>query len=326
LMLKDLPVLKENETKGNYKIRFWKQGNCNAGGGIIVYFSTVDKGLGELLMDKRLRQAMQWAINKERINDVVYLGLQRPRAHAMVPEGVEYQSSRGQQVLKDWENQCLAYEPDTAKKLLDDMGLKDVNGDGFRERPDGSPLEFLLDCSISNTDWVEAHQLVKQDWEAVGLKMVLNVIDGTVVGQRAQTSEAFGQAYGGAASGLVTAPAYWTPIEDTGYCVCGQPYGAWYQSGGQKGLQPPAGSFIEKLQQVYDDAIKIVDDLQRNERVLDGYQIHIDEGPILIGTVGDALQPILVKNNVYNVGDVGLTASSTYCAPGSSDPEHWWKG
>ena len=35
------------------------------------------------------------------------------------------------------------YDPERAKQLLDKVGLKDVNGDGWREMPDGSPLQLL---------------------------------------------------------------------------------------------------------------------------------------------------------------------------------------
>ena len=95
--------------------------------------------------------------------------------------------------------------------------------------------------------------------------------------------------------------------------------------GGQQGLAPPPGSLIEKLQEVYSDAIKIVGEDKRNDRLLDGYQIHIDEGPIQIGIVQLPHDMIVIKNNLHNVPTVGIVGTWTYGWPGTGDPEQWFK-
>ena len=69
----------------------------------------------------------------------------------------------------------------------------------------------------------------------------------------------------------------------------------------------------------------IVDVAKRHDRMLDGYQVHIDEGPFQIGTVGDMKTPVLVKNNLHNVPAIGYVASTTWTWPGTGDPEQWWK-
>jgi len=80
-----------------------------------------------------------------------------------------------------------------------------------------------------------------------------------------------------------------------------------------------------KLQEVYADCMTIADEDERNDRVLDGYQIHIDDGPHQLGTVGDIKQLVVVKNNLHNVPPKGIVGTWTYGWPGAGDPEHWWK-
>jgi len=132
------------------------------------------------------------------------------------------------------------------------------------------------------------------------------------------------RARNGAASGLIVAPAHWTPVENTGYTIFGTPYGVWYQTKGAQGMAPPPGSAIERLQKIYGEAILIRDPEERNNKILDGYQIHIDEGPFQIGIVGNTLGPVVVKRGLKNVPGYGLIESNVYGYPSTADPEQWY--
>ena len=130
--------------------------------------------------------------------------------------------------------------------------------------------------------------------------------------------------YGGSYSGLIIAPGHWAPVENAGYLICGNPYGRWYQSGGLDGIAPPPGSFIEKLQEAYTRAMGIADEEERNNAILDGYELHLEYGPIQIGTAGERRNPVLVKNGLMNVTQDGIIGSNVFGYPGTSDPEAWW--
>jgi ABC-type transport system substrate-binding protein len=66
------------------------------------------------------------------------------------------------------------YNPARAKALLDLYGFVDKNGDGWRERPDGSPLaiEMLTQSDASSR---QLDELFKKDMDALGLRLVLKV-------------------------------------------------------------------------------------------------------------------------------------------------------
>jgi len=327
LEIKDTPLLIENQEKGNYEVRMWKRGDCSfATVDIQFCYINQDPAIGELLWNRNFRLAMSHAINRERINEIVFLGLSKPVQFTMFPDGPEFLTERGQKVLHDWQNLAREHDPEKAKALLDEIGVKDVNGDGMREKPDGTPLELILDIDVEGKAWVETMQLVKEDWAAVGLNLILNVIDGTVMTQRLETCESMLRTEESNASGLFIAQSTWAPVENADYCLGGQPYGQYFQSGGTAGIPAPEGSFLEKLQQIYAEAITIMDPDKRNDRLLDAYQVHIDEGPLTIGTVGDTTLPVIVKKTLRNVQAVGgPVGSGVYGFPGTADPEQWFK-
>jgi peptide/nickel transport system substrate-binding protein len=327
-LIKDWSVITENQDNGAYHTMMWATVNT-VDTGMLFHYCFDDPGLTDypdgLLWQQTFRRALSVALDRERMNDIIYSGLGVPRQLAMPAVGAEYASERGQQILHDWETQDIEHDPEQAKQWLDDLGVVDVNDDGFRERPDGSPLEFILDVDVNNANYTKAAELAQEDYQQVGLKFTLNVIDGTILDERASNCESLFRARGGGASGLVAAPAHWAPIEDTAYCICGAPYGRWYQTKGAEGMEPPPGSFIEELQQAYAKAVVIADPDAQNDAILDAYQIHVDEGPIQIGYVQLPNQLVAVKDNLYNVPSQGIWATWTYGWPGAGDPEQWFK-
>ena len=210
-------------------------------------------------------------------------------------------------------------------QLLDGIGVVDADGDGWRDRPDGTALELIVDIPATDTGSIDRMDLVKEDWEAVGLKTVLNIIAGELVSARHLAGEIMIRAWGSAAAwGLVSAATVWTPIEGVTYSVGGARIGDYYNSGGERGVAPRPGSMLEQLQDAYTELISIVDPDERQAKLLDAYQIHIDEGPITIGTIGEHPSPVIVKNNFRNVQDFGLVAGWDLAFPGTADPEQFF--
>ena len=66
------------------------------------------------------------------------------------------------------------YDPARAKGLLDLYGYVDRNGDGWRERPDGSPL--LLECATqSDQQQRSLDELFKKNMDAIGVRTVFKI-------------------------------------------------------------------------------------------------------------------------------------------------------
>jgi peptide/nickel transport system substrate-binding protein len=67
-----------------------------------------------------------------------------------------------------------AHDAAKAKSMLDSIGLKDANGDGMRDKPDGS--SFSIPLLTSSTDSTTA-QLVSENLRDVGLKVDISAVD-----------------------------------------------------------------------------------------------------------------------------------------------------
>ena len=322
--LKDVPVVKENAEKGGYVVKMWNRGDY-AWPWLILYYDYPDQGIVDLMYNQKFRQALSYAIDRERINEVVALGLGHPRQAALSPESPEFRTPEGRQVYERWVNLAAAYEPETAKALLDEIGVKDVNNDGFRERPDGTALELVVSVDQGDRQSIDAMALVKQDWEAVGLKTVVAPDEWSTFSQRVLAGEVMIRAWGSAAAwGLISASPVWAPVEGVTYCMGGARIGLWYQTGGKEGIAPRPGSMLEKLQQRYTEVISTVDPKEREAKLLKAYEVHIEDGPLYIGTIGEHPSPLIVNKKLANVPDFGLVAGWDLSFPGTADPEQFY--
>jgi len=121
------------------------------------------------LRDRNVRLAMSHATDKQKIIDVVLLGLGTPGT-ALLPDGLGlwYNSS-----IKDYE-----YNVDTANQILDDAGYADTNNDGVREMPDGSQdLTFRISWPNDSIDSPRMADLLSEMWGEIGIKLEAQALD-----------------------------------------------------------------------------------------------------------------------------------------------------
>ena len=128
------------------------------------------------LADKNLRQAFLYAVDRDQINEKIFKGLRfTPTGSGMYPAAVgKLVNENATAAKKDVEK---------AKKLLDDAGYKDKDGDGLREDKNGNKLSFNF--AIRNTgaeyDQALADTFVKS-WKEVGLDVKL--VDGKLMSSK----------------------------------------------------------------------------------------------------------------------------------------------
>jgi peptide/nickel transport system substrate-binding protein len=168
-------------------------------------------------------------------------------------------------------------------------------------------------------------ELIKQDWEAVGLKTVIAADEWSTFSQRVMAGEVMIRAWGSAAAwGLISAATVWAPVEGVTYCMGGARIGLYYQTGGKEGIPARPGSMLERLQQRYTEVLSTVDPVEREAKLLEAYKVHIEDGPLYIGTIGDHPSALIVSNNLRNVPDFGLVAGWDLGFPGTADPEQFY--
>lgn len=113
-----------------------------------------------ILSDKRVRQALRYGIDLQKINDTVYKGLW--------PMAVSDQPS------PFWMNAKLkpyAYDTKKAGELLDAAGWK-VGNDGYRYK-DGKRLTLTISCTAGNKNRERVEQILQSDWKKIGVEIVI---------------------------------------------------------------------------------------------------------------------------------------------------------
>ena len=70
-----------------------------------------------------------------------------------------------------------------------------------------------------------------------------------------------------------------------------------------------------KLQEIYEAAVIEPDEITRHHMVWDLIRIHIDEGPMFIGTVANEPLPIIISNDMLNVPSRDELALNGFICP-----------
>lgn len=127
----------------------------------------VDPKKLKYISNKKFRQALSHATNRQSLADVVFLGRATP-VFSLTSPGKKY-----------WHNpngKKFDYDVAKAKALLDEIGLKDLNGDGYRDLPSGDAFSFEMATNVDNEVRVKAINLLKDDFAKVGIKMKIKPI------------------------------------------------------------------------------------------------------------------------------------------------------
>lgn len=319
LSLRDLAVLKENEANGDYRVLLWDNG---AGGAPAwgVNWNNPDDAKRAIVRTTQYRRALSHAMDRERIRKITFLGLGgEASTGTMSPNSAQFnRSQKGQEMLVAWRESAVTYDPELAASLLDEIDVTDQDGDGFRDLPDGSPLEVRIDFPAGNTAFIETAELMTEDWKAIGLNAYVNSIPGSQVGVMTTNATYDIRLYGGGAPDgpdLLTYPAWlisygsggrWAPL-----------YGAWMaaegtpKEGTELDLDPrdrtppreeiPVDDPMFRMWELYKQAIAEPDLARRDELTFEIIQIHIDEGPFLLGGIADPPNIVIASNQFHNV-------------------------
>lgn len=116
--------------------------------------------------DKKVRQALTTAINRESIVEGVLLGLGEVASTPYKPDTVWYNPN----VVK------FPYDPDKAKQMLAEAGWKDTNGDGILDK-DGRPFEFTILTNQGNELRKNAATIIQRDLKKVGIRVNIRVVE-----------------------------------------------------------------------------------------------------------------------------------------------------
>lgn len=312
MSLADYTLLAENAKRGNYNVYLWNEGKA----GTAFYINQNYKGdeaIAKLLRNINFRRALSLAINRDEINQLVYMNMASP-CYAMFPTS----SLRNDHSIRA----LYEYNVSEANRILDNLGLNKRDKDGYRLLPDGKPLRLTLLVGLGYPMHPDVAELVKAYWEKIGIKTALDIVAQDLWWTRVQSNNyqivphylEFCEGFiDWSYSSMCIVPCrqltYWAPL-----------WGLWYESLGKSGEKPTGDAL--KLQKLFSRLITSRTSSEINniaEEILKTWAKNL----WVIPTAGSYKIPIVVKRNFRNVPKEASLAYP-YCSPGYLNPEQFF--
>jgi len=117
--------------------------------------------------DVRLRRAMAYAIDVETVAETIFGGMRFPATSVIPPGHADFLHS---------ELRGFPFNPARAMELLDEAGFIDIDGDGYREDPEGNAFEIYFAVGSSHQNEMLAMHY-RQNWADVGLNVRISLRD-----------------------------------------------------------------------------------------------------------------------------------------------------
>lgn len=303
------PVYQENAEANDYHMLLWPNAAASS---LSLWFnmSYPEDNYRTLFQDLRFREAMSHAIDRETINQVAFLGQGVPRTEVVVPDSPYY--------IPELENLYGEYDPDLSASLLDETGL--IRGsDGFYTFADGSPINVVIETSLTATGSQDGLELITQWWNDVGIHTELEIETRDVYWPRAGANEVMVATWG-TDRGLfaMVDPIYIFPFDERSWMA--PAFGTWYKTGGTQGTEP--NEEFAAAMDLYDEFRSTIDPERQIEIGTELVRMS-SERLWTLGTVGLTPNPVVVHNNFMNVAE-NHTADWIIMTPGTLDPAQFF--
>jgi peptide/nickel transport system substrate-binding protein len=346
IFLSDVSTLKQTEDKTKLRVNLWDAGD---GSGSLVFFNQDyrEPKMRELIRNAKFRQALSHAYNRKDVQKAVYFNTGELTTGTMSPKGIEFHvNDEGKQVYKAWRDSYIKYDPELAKKILDEIGVVDKDGDGKREMPDGTKLRVHLDYHADSApEHVQKNELLARDWQAIGIDAKLNPVAPDGYGDQWRFGRLMTNTNWETGDGpnCLVYPQWMVPIESSRWAPL---QGEYYNVRGTPAekeeqdvdpykrtpprMEPEPGGPIERLWKLYDQSKVEPDEMKRHQLVWEMIKIHISDGPWLLGVCANTPYIVLVHDDMKNVPRKenlalgGFAAPWIHPTPAVYDPETWY--
>lgn len=128
--------------------------------------------------DLKVRQALNYGVNKEVISENVFYGLQKP-AETFFDKAVPY---------CDVELNTYQFDKEKAEQLLEEAGWKLEDGAKYRTK-DGKELEMGFYFDGENVIYKTLGEVLQSEWEKIGIKLNLEAMERQVLIDQQKSGE-----------------------------------------------------------------------------------------------------------------------------------------
>ena len=309
------PTLKQNEDANNYHVVTWPTfGGSDAA---ITFNQTYEANpeIGELMRNQDFRIALSYAIDREAIKELAFLGLGEARQPVPAPGHPYYPGDEYAQMYTQ-------FDPDTANEMLDSVGLTERDEEGFRTLPSGERLEIEISVVPAFGNWPDVAQIIAQQWGEVGVRTRVEIRERSLHFQMRPANELMTELWNNDTTGFPFSGQPQMDPRSTTATTFAPLIRKWYETNGAEGVEPPQE--IADIVAIIDEA-KISNRTRQIELAQELFQKWAED-VYQIGTVGltPMVQGVLVVND--NLRNVPATAGNDWPlrTPGNTRPEQYF--
>ena len=288
----NITLYKEGEAKGDYKVVLGISAGHQA---MQPNHTTKEPKLREFFQTRDVRIAMNLAMDRASMNDLVWNGLLVPRQYSPLPLSPQYYEPAAKAHIE--------YNPDKANELLDAAGYDKKDAEGFRLWKDGSgPVSFNIEGTYQTGTPEEDTVLILIDnLRAVGIKAAYKYAERSLYTEHYSANDIEAAYWGGDRTVLPLVPEAiifrGTQVDRPWACA----YGIWWNNGADdpNAEEPPEGSFVKKIWDIWAEVAVEPDSDKQTEKFTEILKIWAEEVP-MVGLLGEIPSPCIVKNGLRN--------------------------
>jgi len=283
-------LFKENEQNGDYQVLMGITASHVA---VQPNLTSKKPVLRRLYQNRDVRFALNYAVNREEMNELVYDGLLVPRQYSPLEGSGQFYAEQAFAHLE--------YDPDKANELLDTAGYAERDADGYRVDPEtGETISFEVEgLANPGTPYEDAMLLVVKYWGDVGIKCQYKYSERSLYEEHQQANEMD--------CGCWAADRTIMPMIDPGIFLGTNTQRPWADAWGKwrndptdpNAEEPPEGHWIRTMWDIWDQVAVEPDYNKRNELFYKILDVWKEEIPMQ-GYLGEWPQPIIKKVGMRN--------------------------
>ena len=316
ISMSNYPVLKENEDKGGYRVVTWPTfGGSDA---VLMFNQTYiakDPAVGELLRNRDFRIALSYAIDREAIKELAFLGLGQARQPVPAPNHPYYPGD-------EWAFKYTEHDVAKANEMLDAIGLTERDDEGFRTLPNGERLDLEIQVVPAFANWSDVGQIVVENWADVGVRAHVEERERALGFQLRDTNDLMIEIWNEDTTGFPFSGQPKFDPRSNPALTFGPLFRKWYETNGAEGMEPPPE--VKKLVEIIDEGK--VSGRERQIELAQELFRHWVDNLWEIGTVGltPMIQGVIVVNK--DLRNVPETAGNDWPlrTPGNTRPEQYF--
>ena len=219
---------------------------------------------------------------------------------------------------EEWATQYTELDVDGANAILDELGMTELDGNGFRMTANGEEFSLVVLCPNYDATWIEIAEMAASSWrENLKLNIVATEVDPSLWGERTQANDYDITNLTGSDGFLAlssNAVNTWTGSKGYGW-------GVRFMPGMYADYDGPEKETLTHLMDLGNEIIDATDTEARDEKIKEVVQIWKD-GLYSLG-IGRRLPAInIIKNNFHNVAGLDQDWAFGFC--GSSRSDTYW--